>query len=422
MRIEDLRKYKLVLIYFIGSIAWIMLSEAIINKVGLPPDIYDIIQLGKGIVYVIVTTILIYFIIKKHEAYKKAEENQNELMTLINAMPDFVCFKDGQGRWRKVNDFGKELYTLENIDYCGKTDADLAELVPFFKEPLLYCDKSDQEAWDAVVTTRCEESFTVPNGEIKTFDVIKVPFFDDDGNRKGLLTIGRDITQLKAAETMLLRKEKLSVVGELAAGIAHEIRNPLTSIKGFIQLMKESKETPKEHYEIILSELDRINQIVGEMLVFSKPQTSLSKPFYVDELIDYVLKITSHEAILYGIEVISLNKPKDVVINGDMNQLVQVFINIIKNSIDAMPKGGKITINIEQDEEIIRIHVADTGIGIPNDRLSKIGEPFFTLKEKGMGLGLTISNKIIHDHHGTLEIKSEVNKGTTVVVSFPIYK
>src|SRR5690606_22095051 len=137
-----------------------------------------------------------------------------------------------------------ELYTLENIDYSGKTDTELAELVPFFKEALLYCVKSDQEAWDAVVSTRCEESFAVPNGEVKTFDVIKVPFFDDDNNRKGLLTIGRDITQLKAAETMLLRKEKLSVVGELAAGIAHEIRNPLTSIRGFIQLMKESKETP----------------------------------------------------------------------------------------------------------------------------------------------------------------------------------
>ncbi|WP_078547541.1 ATP-binding protein [Litchfieldia alkalitelluris] len=410
------------IVYLIISLVWITSTDILIDKVDITDKLYDNLQFIKGVIFSVVTSILIHFIIKKHNAHKKAEENNNELSILINSMPDFVSFKDGKGRWLKVNDFGKELYTLENIDYVGKTDTDLAEMVPFFKDAFLYCVKSDKEAWEKGVLSRCEESFPVISGEIKTFDVIKVPLYDEDNNRKGLLTIGRDITQLKAAETMLLRKEKLSVVGELAAGIAHEIRNPLTSIKGFIQLMKESKQSaPKEHFNIVLSELDRINQIVSEMLVLSKPQSKTYKQFQLNGFINHVLKLTNHEALLYGIELDFINKSGNPKLYGDSNQLIQVFINIIKNSIEAMPKGGTIKIVTEKNSDRINISIIDTGHGIPKDRLERLGEPFFTHKEKGMGLGLTISNKIIHEHKGSMEITSEVGVGTRVKINLPIY-
>ncbi len=416
-------KKNIALLYLLVSLGWILLTDRIINQIDHTTSLYENLQFVKGLVFVLVTTVLIHFIIKKHQAYKEKEEKENELSILINSMPDFVSFKDGKGRWLKVNEFGKKLYSLENIDYKGKTDADLAEIIPFFREAFLYCVKSDQDAWDAGKLTRCEESFAVISGEIKTFDVIKVPLFDEFNNRKGLLTIGRDITQQKAAETMLIRKEKLSVLGELAAGIAHEIRNPLTSIKGFVQLMKESKNTPKEHYQIILSELERINQIVSEMLVLSKPQSKTFLPFKIKDLVDHVLKITSHEATMYGINISILDKSINKILFGDINQLIQVFINIIKNSIDAMPKGGNINLSIEDTlDGKVKIKVIDTGVGIPKERLEKIGEPFFTLKEKGMGLGLTISNKIIHEHKGTMEITSEVGKGTKVEILLPSYK
>jgi two-component system, sporulation sensor kinase A len=409
------------LIYLAVSLVWITLTDMLINKIEQSSPLYENLQFTKGLVFAIVTTILIHFIIKKHKAHKKAEENENELSILINSMPDFVSFKDGRGRWLKVNDFGKELYSLEGIDYLGKTDSELAIAVPFFKDAFLYCVESDEKAWQAGVLTRCEESFPVMSGEMMTFDVIKVPLYDEYNNRKGLLTIGRDITQQKAAESMLLRKEKLSVVGELAAGIAHEIRNPLTSIKGFLQLMRETKSTPKEHFDIVLTELERINQIVSEMLVLSKPQMKIFNPFKLKGLIDHVIKLTSHEAVLYGIDINVDNKTKNPIMYGDSNQLIQVFINIIKNSIDAMPKGGMVDIVIEQESQGISIIIKDNGPGIPAERLDKIGEPFFTLKEKGMGLGLTISNKIIHEHKGTMEISSSVGKGTTVKIILPIY-
>ncbi|MBE4908991.1 PAS domain-containing protein [Bacillus luteolus] len=410
------------LLYFVFSLGWIFFSEMLINQLEITAKLYEILQTGKGLLFVGFTTFLIYIIIKKHEALKTLEEKEQELSSLINAMPDFVCFKDGEGRWVRVNQFGKDLYHLNHINYYGKTDAELAEVSPFFKDAFLYCIQSDKEAWQINGTSRCEESFHVPSGELKTFDVIKVPLFFSNGERKGLVTIGRDITQQKNAETMLLQKEKLSVVGELAAGIAHEIRNPLTSIKGFVQLMKESDNSSTNRYDIILSELDRINQIVGEMLVLSKPQSVIHKSFNINDMIKYVVNLTSHEALMYNVQLEVRDKVQDTYIKGDINQLIQVFINILKNSIDAMPKGGRILFTAEKLNGNVEFKIEDTGVGIPEERLERIGEPFFTLKEKGMGLGLTVSNKIIHEHKGSMEIESEVGIGTTVTVKIPVYQ
>ena len=214
--------------------------------------------------------------------YQQVNNEEKRLSALIDSMPDFMCVKDGEGRWLKVNKFGLDLYELNHVDYYGKTDIELGEYTPFFKDAFLYCVGSDEEAWNQGNLTRLEESFYIRSGEHKTFDVIKVPLFYGDGSRKALVTIGRDISQQKRTEAMLLKKEKLSVVGELAAGIAHEIRNPLTSLKGFIQLMHETDEVTKEYLEIMSKEIDRINQIVSELLVLAKPQSRIHSHLFYD--------------------------------------------------------------------------------------------------------------------------------------------
>jgi two-component system, sporulation sensor kinase A len=337
-------------------------------------------------------------------------------------MPDFVCFKDSEGRWLRVNDFGRRLYHLENVEYKGKTDRELGEIVPFFKDVFENCFESDEKTWEKGTLTRSEESFQTPDGEIKTFDVIKVPLFEENGARKGLLTIGRDITQQKLAEALLLKKEKLSVLGELAAGIAHEIRNPLTSMKGFIQVVQETRQVNDTYINIILSELERINQIVSELLVLAKPQSHDYKPFFLSDVIGYVVNLIGHEATLNDVYISLENTMPQACIYGDKNQIIQVFINIMKNSIEAMPDGGTIHLRVWKENQTIHITISDTGVGISKERLQKIGEPFFTLKEKGMGLGLTTSTKIVQEHKGTIEIESEVGKGTTVHLSFPAYE
>ncbi|WP_235860427.1 ATP-binding protein [Rossellomorea aquimaris] len=352
--------------------------------------------------------------------YLELIEEKNQLSTLLHSLPDFVCFKDGEGRWLKVNQFGRQLYNLEDIDYIGKTDRELGELVPFFRDAFNYCVDSDEESWQAGDVTRCEEGFYLPNGEFKTFDVIKVPLFYEDGSRKGLVIIGRDISQQKMAEEMLLRKEKLSVVGELAAGIAHEIRNPLTSIKGFIQLLEENEHVSESYLSVMSSEMDRINQIVGELLILSKPQMREFTPFDLREVLEYITKVMGHEALLKGITIHENSPDTPMKVYGDKNQIIQVLINIVKNAIDSMDEGD-ITMDCKIEDKHIKISVADQGTGIPPERLKRLGEPFFTLKEKGMGLGLTVSQKILEDHKGCLHIESELGKGTTVDVLLPRY-
>jgi len=363
-----------------------------------------------------------FYLLYKRSVHTQVSDEQYQLATLINSMPDFICFKDGTGKWVAVNDFGRELYHLKGIDYRGKTDAELGELVPFFQAAFLHCISSDEEAWRKKEKVRTEEAFEIPNGEVKTFDVIKVPVFFDDGSRKALITIGRDITQQKLAEALLIKKEKLSVVGELAAGIAHEIRNPLTSIKGFVQLMKETDRSAIGYANIMLDELERINGIVSEMLLLSKPESEHFRVFSLTEAVKYVMSLTSHEALLKNIDFLYDEQTNNASVYGNKNHLIQVLLNVFKNAIEAMDRPGNIYITIKtaQDNHIF-IEVRDEGVGISKDRLEHIGEPFFTLKEKGMGLGLTISSKIIHDHHGTLQIESEQNKGTIVKIRLPLY-
>jgi len=363
-----------------------------------------------------------FYLLHMRSVHTQVSDEQYQLATLINSMPDFICFKDGTGKWVAVNDFGRELYHLKGIDYWGKTDAELGELVPFFQAAFLHCISSDEEAWRKKEKVRTEEAFEIPNGEVKTFDVIKVPVFFDDGSRKALITIGRDITQQKLAEALLIKKEKLSVVGELAAGIAHEIRNPLTSIKGFVQLMKETDRSAVGYANIMLDELERINGIVSEMLLLSKPESEHFRVFSLTEAVKYVMSLTSHEALLKNIDFLYDEQTNNASVYGNKNHLIQVLLNVFKNAIEAMDKPGNIYITIKtaQDNHIF-IEVRDEGVGISKDRLEHIGEPFFTLKEKGMGLGLTISSKIIHDHHGTLQIESEQNKGTIVKIRLPLY-
>lgn len=414
---KEVFKKRLWLIYFLASLFWITFSEYLLDK--FPSVNVNYFQIGKGLVFVIITTVLLHLFIKKHDAYVKALEEQKELTTLINAMPDFVCFKDGQGRWIRVNRYAKDLYNLQTEMYKNKTDLEIAQMYPDFAEYLLQNIQLDEETWMKGMETRYEQTIMIPSEELKTFDVIRVPLFEE-GKRAGLVTIGRDVSNEKAAEELARRREKLSVVGELAAGIAHEIRNPLTTIKGFVQLQKEKDESNTQISDIILSELDRINQIVSELLVFSKPQSKILKEFKVSDLIDYVIKLTSHEAILHNVEVRVENDAAKAILYGDKNELIQVFVNVIKNSIDAMPAGGKIRIRTKVNNDKVKIEVIDTGVGIPKKRLKKIGEPFFTLKEKGMGLGLTMSNKIIQDHKGTFHIKSKVGFGTKVMIKLPI--
>jgi PAS domain S-box-containing protein len=252
------------------------------------------------------------------------------------------------------------------------------------------------------------------------FETLCKPVKGEAGIIEHIVMISRDISERKKAEEFLLQSEKLSIIGELAAGVAHEIRNPLTTIKGFLQLYK--RENPAIKYsDLLLDELERIETITSELLSMAKPQAVQLTRTDVQELIEYTVEFLTPQALLNNIEFKRSYEGLTFPISCEKNQLKQVFLNIIKNAIESMPNGGEIHINLRKEaEDECLISFQDQGCGIPEEQFYRLGQPFYSLKEKGTGLGLMISNKIIKQHHGSITYQSKVNEGTLIEIRLPL--
>jgi two-component system, sporulation sensor kinase A len=266
--------------------------------------------------------------------------------------------------------------------------------------------------------TRVEFRYAHFHGHWVFVEAHGTPVIDEYGNVEKIVVVARDITKRKQTEEQLLKSEKLAVVGQLAAGVAHEIRNPMTALKGFLQLISRQGENAR-YCNIMLSELDRINTIVDEFLMVAKPQVQKFQHNDVRNLLRDVIILMNAQGTMSNVRVSINFEPSVPMVPCDGNQLKQVFINIIKNAIDAMPLGGDIEIQVTHEGNKVFIRFIDNGCGIPEERIPRLGEPFYTTKEKGTGLGLMVSYRIIEAHHGEIRISSEVNKGTMVEVVLP---
>lgn len=223
---------------------------------------------------------------------------------------------------------------------------------------------------------------------------------------------------LSTAHEELRESEKLAVIGQMATAIAHEIKNPLSALKGFTQLQQEKDKADEQYYPIMLNEIDRINSIVTDLLVLGKPNTGIKFPKSLLDIIQYVVTITEPHTVRKNIKI-ELNGNVSPVLLCDENQLKQVFINLVKNAMEAMQDGGTVTINFEEKDGFAVFSVEDEGCGIEPDKISKLGDPFYTTKQNGTGLGLMVTKKIIEEHNGEFFINSELHKGTTVTVKIP---
>jgi signal transduction histidine kinase len=226
----------------------------------------------------------------------------------------------------------------------------------------------------------------------------------------------------KKEQEKLRQYEQLSVLGELAAGIAHEIRNPITSLKGFLQLIESSDSKSSPYTGIMLSEIDRINMIVSELLILGKPKELKIHNHSIADILETVVTLTRTQAILYNIDI-NLLIPctlRQVSLNCDENRLKQVFINIVKNAIEAMKQEGVISVKVAMNNGFVVVNIIDQGEGISKEKLAKLGKRFFSTKENGTGLGLMISFTIIEEHGGKMNIQSEKGKGTNVQIILPV--
>jgi len=225
-----------------------------------------------------------------------------------------------------------------------------------------------------------------------------------------------------AIEEQLRRSEKLSTLGEMAAVLAHEIRNPLGSIRGTAEILRDDFQpgTPKHEFiEIQIKETERLNHVVEDFLRLARPQAAEMRRCSLREELETIVTLTANEARQRGIHLEFELPADELAATGDGEKLRQAFLNIVLNALQATPTGGSVTITACHTNNTCEIRFSDTGPGIPAEVRERIFEPFFTTKPDGTGLGLAVTRKIIEAHHGVLIIDSENGTGTTVSVSLP---
>ncbi len=222
----------------------------------------------------------------------------------------------------------------------------------------------------------------------------------------------------------LIKTEKVQTVSHLAASISHEVRNPLTTVKGFIQLLSEdaSPDSRKYYADIALSELERATEVINDYLTFAKPALEKEEKINVKEEIQHAVKVIAPLATMNGIEVkLLLEEGSDCFTRGERKKFQQCLINILKNGIESMEGKGKLQIFQICSEDTIQIDILDQGKGMTQEQLDRLGEPYFSTKEKGTGLGMMVSYSIIKGMDGTINVTSEKGKGTRFTIELPVF-
>ncbi|APH06163.1 CheR family methyltransferase [Bacillus weihaiensis] len=350
-------------------------------------------------------------------AIKKVNRELQLSMQAIELSPANTVFTDFQGKIEYVSSNFSSRLEKESTELIGRKLKDIyADYYQGVDFEQYWKKVRAGEKWSG------EVSYKTPAGEEMWENLTLIPVENEENEVVQILRVGEDITKRKSSEQMLVKSEMLSAIGQLAAGIAHEIRNPLTSLRGFLQLMIQTNTYSKEYAEVMMSEFLRLEEIINEFLVLSRSKSATFLDVNINKIIKDISKIWETQAILNNVEIKTNIDPKLLVVKGIENELKQVFINIVKNGIEAMEgQAGKLTIEtFKQPNDTVLIRFKDQGKGIPKEKLEKMGEPFFTTKEKGTGLGLMVSFKIIESHQGKIQFLSELDKGTTVEVTLPL--
>ncbi|MCM3766762.1 PAS domain-containing sensor histidine kinase [Neobacillus niacini] len=349
------------------------------------------------------------------ETYKMVEESEFNYRLIAENTSDLIKVMDKQ---HSISYFSPSHQLVLGYDLSELEGADLCEFI--HPDDIGMFRNTIQGMFESKESQSMEFRFLHKGGRWIEFESRCVPVEGENHAVEHIVIISRDISERKKSEEILLQSEKLSIVGELAAGIAHEIRNPLTTIKGFIQLYK-STNNDFEFSELLLGELGRIETITSEMLTLGKPQAVKMVGADLRELIENTMELLSPQALLNGIQFQMVSEKSPFFITCEKNQLRQVFLNIFKNAMEAMPEGGEIHIQLRNGApgECV-VSVKDHGCGIPEELLPRLGEPFYSLKEKGTGLGIMICHKIIKQHHGSITYHSKENEGTLVEIKLPL--
>ena len=251
------------------------------------------------------------------------------------------------------------------------------------------------------------------------------PLRDEAGQEQGRVLLIKDLREIRDLEEKVRRSERLASLGRLAAGVAHEIRNPLSSIRGFAQYFAKrfkGQEEEEGYAAVMVKEVDRLNRVITELLDFAGPKEPRREPHSLEHIAEQALKLLASDLALRKIAVAKDYEAGLPAAPVDRDQISQVFINLLLNAMESMDGGGKIMVTLKKSElpHAAEIVIADTGSGIPEEDREKVFEPFFSRKKKGTGLGLAVVHQIIEGHGGNISVESRMGEGTRFRIHLPL--
>ena len=345
--------------------------------------------------------------------------NENELLEMVlNSMTDGVIVTDRQYHVLLYNKSIARMFLI-NLDETSEEKIweiiDDREIAAFFREKLTNQEKV------------IDKEFTLEERINRVISVSIMPLVRDKRVQGNLIHI-EDVTEKRSKEARLRRAENLAALTTLAAGVAHEIKNPLGSIGIHIQLIQKEMrnkkmvktEMVKEYLSVITEEVDRLNRIVVDFLFAVRPMDTNLEEKNINQVVKEIFNFVQYELKESGVNLkIKLGEelPK---IKIDEKYIKQAILNLVKNSMYAMPNGGLLTVETLRAGGNVLLKISDTGSGIPEELMDKIFEPYFTTKDFGTGLGLTLVYKIVKEHLGEISVNSKEGEGTTFTISFPI--
>ncbi len=370
--------------------------------------------MGTGLLLLVLALASVFFIFVIRRYYSVNVNLQNVrdyISNVVQSMPSGLISLDKTGKIETINRIAGKLLDLNEKDVVGKI---IHEVLPNCKLDLLTrnSDKNFEQ------NIECH----LNNGNLIPLNIIASRVNDEDGNGIGTVLIFTDLRELKSLEKAVERSEKLASMGKMAAGIAHEIRNPLSSIKGLAQYLRnkfEENSESREYATVMINEVDRLNRIIQDMLNFAKPNAPILTSENIKEVILHSLKLVESELNSKEITIVHVDDGEEKIALADKDLLTQVFLNLFINSIDAMDKNGTLQISLSEENRYIIVELIDNGGGIKEENIPKIFDPFFTLKQNGNGLGLAIVYNIIENHNGEITVSSKLNKGTTIKIKLP---
>ena len=395
--------------------------------VGLDTGIFDQVRkkdlqqaIFRGLILLVLGSASLYIIVLVQN-YSTVNRTLNTMTTyatnVVEHMPDGLVSIEPGGDIVTVNNRAREIFGL-TAKTLSEERKELTKKFRAFSKPLLESLQKERTIIEREIVYIPEKGEPIP------ISVSAARLISDDEEDLGTVFILRDLREIKELQERVTRSERLAALGGLAAGVAHEIRNPLSSIKGFAQFFLKNNppgSTDHKYSEVMIQEVERLDRVISNLLDYAKPKEPVKGKTSLPDIIHRSIELIKDDAGSKKIELAVEIRGPIPAVQVDKDQITQVLLNIALNGLDAMGQGGKLTARcfMARDKKHIIIEIEDTGHGIPKEELPRIFDPFYTTKKTGTGLGLSLAHRIVENHGGTLLVKNTSGSGTTFRITLP---